>query len=60
MGCARTQGVLEHRLKMALTKASKWEVVVSVNEADALTPERSANECSRHEQVSVDYFSLGT
>ena len=60
MDCARTQGILEHNLKMALTRASKWEAVVLMDEADVFMQERSASEYSRNEQVSGENFSFHT
>ena len=57
MDCARTGSGLEYSLKMALTRASKWEAVVLMDEADVFMQERSASEYSRNEQVSGNNIS---
>lgn len=52
MDCGRTDGSLEYSLNVALARASKWEAVVLMDEADVFMQERGATEYSRNEQVS--------
>ena len=51
---------LEQSLDTELARASKWEAVVLMDEADVSMQERSANEYSRKEQVSGTYFCFST
>lgn len=60
MESARTQSGLEYSLKMALTRSSKWEVVIMMDGADVFMQERSAIGYSRKKQFPGENFSFYT